>query len=95
MANGKKTTTQPKLVEVEAVETTPIAKPTGFSLERFKSKRADALANIGTELSGLKLCRISEAKDFVRLHPDEETTGRPSSASSTSRSRARRATHCT
>ena len=31
------------------------------------------MANIGTELSGLKLCRISEAKDFVRLHPDEET----------------------
>jgi hypothetical protein len=73
MANGKKTTTQPKLVEAEAVETTPIAKPTGFSLARFKSKRADALANIGTEVSGLKLCRISEAKDFARLHPNEET----------------------
>jgi hypothetical protein len=59
MANGK-SMPKPKLVAV-----TPIAKPpTEFSLERFKSKRADALANIGTELAGLKLCRISEAKDF-------------------------------
>jgi hypothetical protein len=76
MANGKRTT-KPRLVEAsspsEEEAVTPIAKPTGFSLERFKSKRADALANIGIEVSGLKLCRISEARDFVRLHHDEET----------------------
>jgi hypothetical protein len=67
--------TQPKLVESmpEATEAvTPIAKPAGFSLDKFKSKRANALANVGTELAGLKHYRLAEAKDFVRLHEDEE-----------------------
>jgi hypothetical protein len=78
VANGKKNTT-PKLVEAvasspeETAAVTPITKPSGFSLEKFRSKRADALANIGTEITGLKHCRISEAKDFVRLHLNEET----------------------
>ena len=69
----------PKLVEARAPEmseetgpVTPIAKPSGFSLDKFKSKRANALANIGTELAGLKHYRLADAKDFVRLHPDEE-----------------------
>jgi hypothetical protein len=59
--------------ETEPGSVTPIAKPSGFSLDKFKSKRADALANIGTELTGLKHYPISNAKDFVRLHPSEDT----------------------
>jgi hypothetical protein len=72
---SEKQPTQAKLVEsmpqaTEAV--TPIAKPAGFSLDKFKSKRANALANVGTELAGLKHYRLADAKDFVRLHPNEE-----------------------
>jgi hypothetical protein len=48
-----------------------IAKPSGFSLHKFKSKRAAALANVETLLTALPIHKISEAKDFVRLHFDE------------------------
>ena len=47
-----------------------IAKPSGFSLDKFKSKRAAAMANVETLLDVLKVATISEAKDYVRLHPD-------------------------
>ena len=60
---------KPKLV-IEDV--TPIAKPdTAFSLDKFKSKRAAALANVETLQMGLPHHNIAQAKDFVRLHPDE------------------------
>jgi hypothetical protein len=49
-----------------------ITKPSDFSLDRFKSKRASALANVETLLPGLPHHNIAAAKDFVRLHPDEE-----------------------
>ena len=49
----------------------PIEKPAGFSLDRFKSKRAAALAGVETLLTALPHHPISHAKDFVRLHPDE------------------------
>jgi hypothetical protein len=48
-----------------------IAKPKGFSLDKFKSKRA-AAANVETLLGALPHHSISQAKDFVKLHPDEE-----------------------
>ena len=61
----------PRLVVAEeAVE--PIIKPSGFSLDRFKSKRAATVANVGTLQGALPHHPISQAKDFVRLHPDEE-----------------------
>lgn len=50
----------------------PIAKPGGFDLNKFKSKRATAVANVETLQTGLPHHSISQAKDFVRLHPDEE-----------------------
>jgi hypothetical protein len=54
-------------------EVTPIAKPdTAFSLDKFKSKHAAALANIETLQTGLPHHSIAQAKDFVRLHPNEE-----------------------
>jgi hypothetical protein len=52
---------------------TPISKPdTAFSLDKFKSKHAAAAANIETLQAGLPHHSIAQAKDFVRLHPDEE-----------------------
>jgi hypothetical protein len=50
----------------------PIAKPSSFSLDKFKSKRAAAIANVETLLTALPVYRIADAEDFVRLHPDEE-----------------------
>ena len=49
-----------------------IAKPSGFDLNKFKSKRADAIANVDTLQTGLPVSTMSQAKDFVRLHPDED-----------------------
>ena len=52
-------------------EAMSIAKPSAFSLDRFKSKHAAALANVETLLTALPHHNIAQAKDFVRLHPDE------------------------
>jgi hypothetical protein len=49
-----------------------IPKPNGFDLNKFKSKRPDTITNVDTLLMGLPVSTISQAKDFVRLHPDEE-----------------------
>jgi hypothetical protein len=49
-----------------------IAKPEGFDLNKFKSKRANAIANVETLVTALPVHKISDARDFVRLHPDEE-----------------------
>ena len=63
---------KPRLVAVEDEAAEPITKPSGFSLDRFKSKRAATVANVGTLQGALPHHPISQAKDFVRLHPDEE-----------------------
>jgi hypothetical protein len=52
-------------------EAMSIAKPSAFSLDKFKSKRAAAMANVETLLTALPHHSIAQAKDFVRLHPDE------------------------
>jgi hypothetical protein len=62
-------TEKPKYEIVD--ENTPIAKPDEFDLNKFKSKRAAVVANVGTLLGALPHYQISQAKDFVRLHPDE------------------------
>jgi hypothetical protein len=49
-----------------------IPKPSGFDLNKFKSKRADAIAKVDTLQTGLPVISMSQAKDFVRLHPDED-----------------------
>jgi hypothetical protein len=56
----------------EAETSAPIQKPGAFSLDKFKSKRGAAIANVGTMQGALPHFKISEAKDFVRLHPNEE-----------------------
>ena len=48
-----------------------IPKPNGFDLNKFKSKRADTIANVDALQTGLPVHTIVQAKDFVRLHPDE------------------------
>jgi hypothetical protein len=66
--------TKPKLVSEASSpeEAASIAKPSGFSLDKFKSKRAAAMEGVLTLQTALPVHRIAEAKDFVRLHPDEE-----------------------
>jgi hypothetical protein len=64
---------KPKLEVVgEEEEATPIPKPPTFSLDKFKSKRGAAVAGVETLQTALPHHKISEAKDFVRLHPDED-----------------------
>jgi hypothetical protein len=57
-------------------EVVPIAKPGGFSLDKFKSKQT-AVANVGTLQTSLPHYKLSDAKDFVRLHSDEENYWSP------------------
>jgi hypothetical protein len=63
-----------KLVSEKAATAAPqsIAKPSGFDLNKFKSKRAAAMANVETMQGALPHHPIAGAKDFVRLHPDEK-----------------------
>jgi len=49
-----------------------IAKPKGSGLDKFKSKRASAIANVETLVTALPIHKLADAKDFVRLHPDED-----------------------
>ncbi len=49
-----------------------IAKPEGFDLNKFKSTRAAAMANVETLVTALPSHNIAQAKDFVRLHPNED-----------------------
>jgi hypothetical protein len=65
-----------KAVDDDQVETA-ITKPSGFSLEKFKSKKAATVANVETLQGALPHHSISQAKDFVRLHPDEENYWSP------------------
>jgi len=61
---------KPTLVPVE--EVAPITKPDAFSLDKFKAKRTTAVANVETLQAGLPHYKFAAAKDFVRLHPDED-----------------------
>lgn len=56
----------------EPTDTTPITKPGAFDLDKFKSKKAATIANVETLLSALPIHKLSEAKDFVQLHPSEQ-----------------------
>jgi hypothetical protein len=49
-----------------------VPKPKKFSLNKFKSTSEPTLANVETLLTGLPHYPISQAKDFVRLHPNEK-----------------------
>jgi hypothetical protein len=58
-------------------EAVSIAKPSAFNLDKFKSKRASALANVETLVTALPHHPLAQAKDFVRLSPDEENYWSP------------------
>lgn len=68
-------TEKPKLHAVDnpSPETISIAKPSAFNLDKFKSKRGPIVAGVDTDYGALPHHSISQAKDFVRLHPDEVT----------------------
>jgi hypothetical protein len=55
----------------------PILKPSGFSLDKFKSKRPIAAAGVKTLIGALQHYPIPEAQDYVRLHPDEKAYWSP------------------
>lgn len=54
-----------------------IPKPGVFDLNKFKSKRAAAVAGVETLQTGLPHHPIAHAKDFTRLHPDEDSYWSP------------------
>jgi hypothetical protein len=68
------TAKNPALVYPPSSDDAPIsiAKPAEFSLDKFKSKHSPAAAGIETLLTALPHYPMSQARDFVRLHPDEE-----------------------
>jgi hypothetical protein len=61
------------MAEIAKTETVNIPRPENgdTSIGRFKSKRAATLAGVETLPTALPHHRIADAKDFVRLHPDE------------------------
>jgi hypothetical protein len=65
-----------KVVKTEEVDTSAepvsIRKPGEFNLGKFKSSRAATIAGVETLQVGLPVLRIADAKDWIRLHPDEE-----------------------
>jgi hypothetical protein len=69
----------------------PIAKPRAFDLDKFKSKRAAAVANVETLQTGLPHHNISQAKDFVRLVISDvrKAPGHPPSVIALARARTR------
>jgi hypothetical protein len=60
-----------------SVEVMHIPKPSAFNLDKFKSKRAAAVAGVETLQTGLPHHSVAQAKDFVRLHHDEDTYWSP------------------
>jgi hypothetical protein len=52
-------------------KTVSIAKPSGFDLNKFKSKRAAMPANVETMQGQLPHHSLAAARDFCRLHPNE------------------------
>jgi hypothetical protein len=61
----------------EAENSTSIVKPDGFNLDKFKAKQPATIANVETLQSPLPVHNMAAAKDFVRLHPDEENYWSP------------------
>jgi hypothetical protein len=50
----------------------PLRKPGGFSLDKFKSTKPPTSGGVETLQAGLPHGSISQAKDFVRLHQNED-----------------------
>jgi hypothetical protein len=65
--------TKLELVSEADAAVTPIAKPSAFDVNKFRSNTDATIAGVETLLTALPHGTISQARDFVRLHPDEET----------------------
>ena len=65
---------KPKLEAVErtATDDLSIQKPSPFDLDKFKSKVAPTIAGVETLQTALPHHSLSQAKDFVRLHPNDD-----------------------
>jgi hypothetical protein len=68
--------------EAKAAETKPdatvsILKPSGFSLDKFRSQRPTSVGRVATLLGALPHHALSEARDYVRVHPDENAYWTP------------------
>ena len=70
MADEPKTPQLKVVTDQEVV--TPITKPAAFNADKFKSTATPVIANVETLLTALPHYTISQARDFVRLHPDEK-----------------------
>ena len=70
MADEPKTPQLKVVTDQEVV--TPITKPAAFNADKFKSTATPTMANVETLLTALPHYTISQARDFVRLHPDEK-----------------------
>jgi hypothetical protein len=66
---NEKVLPKPELVKTEPVS---VPKPSAVTLDKFKTKRANTIAGVQTLPTALQIYKISDANDFVRLHPDEE-----------------------
>jgi len=65
---------EPSVNGAESPQINGIAKPAAtFNLDRFKSKNITGIANVAPMLMALPHYPISQAADFVRLHPDDST----------------------
>lgn len=64
--------TEPKKTPENDSIVTPIKKPSAFSLDKFKSKRAASIAGIETLTEGMPHMKLGECIDFFRTHPDDE-----------------------
>jgi hypothetical protein len=52
-------------------EPSSIEKPAGFSLAGFRSTKSPTIANVATLVTALPHHPLADAKDWVRLHPNE------------------------
>jgi hypothetical protein len=64
-------------VESDGEISIAIPKPSAFDLNKFRSKRSAAMASIATLQTALPQHKLSDAKDFVRLHPNERECWSP------------------
>ena len=68
----EKPTSVSSSAKIPGDEPISIAKPSEGGLEKFRSTRSASIPDIETLLTALPHHKISEARDWVRLHPDEE-----------------------
>jgi hypothetical protein len=67
----------PPSAQIPDEEPISVAKPSEGGLEKFRSKHSASIPGVETLLTALPHHSISQAKDFVRLHPDETTYWSP------------------